>query len=80
MLVRTPLLPAAGRNAKGRPGTDFFAPERQEQVLLAVQQAAFDTDMQCKAENQREANAFRDLQMEQMKRDDEIVKKWIELI
>lgn len=77
--------PAAGRPARKRTDeaaaiADAFAQQREDEALLAGQQAAFDYDMQEKAEVQRESNALRDLQLEQSKRDDEIVKKYIEMI
>jgi len=59
---------------------DTFAQEREEQTVQVAQQAAFDLQMQQKTELQREANALRDLQIEQMKRDDEIIKKLIGMI
>ncbi len=40
----------------------------------------FDTVLRQRAELDRELNALRDLSMEQVKRDDEILKKWIALI
>ena len=87
MIERTgPAAPAAGRQPrKTKTGeaaaiADTFAQEREEQAELVAQQAAFDFQMQQKTELQREANALRDLQIEQMKRDDEIVKKLISMI
>ncbi len=47
---------------------------------LAKQQQAFDQLLQAKAEQQREANAIRDMELEQLKRDEEVLKKWIEMI
>jgi hypothetical protein len=47
---------------------------------LAKQQAAFDRMMALKAEQQREANVIRDMAMEQLKADEEVLKKWIEMI
>ena len=52
-------------------------PEDQE---LAKQQQAFDQLLAAKAEQQREANAIRDMELEQLKRDEEVLKKWIEMI
>ncbi|MFN2527490.1 MAG: hypothetical protein ABR584_02075 [Candidatus Baltobacteraceae bacterium] len=88
MIERTrPAAPAAGaarvRKKSGGEAAaiaDTFAQEREEQAAFVVQQAAFDLQMQQKTELQREANALRDLQIEQMKRDDEIVKKLIGMI
>ncbi len=47
---------------------------------LAKQQAEFDRMLALKAEQQREANAIRDMAMEQLKKDDEVLKKWIAMI
>ncbi len=47
---------------------------------LERQRAAFDFIAQARAEFERETNALRDLAMEQIKHDDELLKKWIELI
>jgi hypothetical protein len=44
------------------------------------QQQAFDQLMLAKAEQQREANVIRDMMTEQLKRDEEVLKKWIEMI
>jgi hypothetical protein len=87
MIVQNgPAAPSAGRPARKKTGgeaaaiADTLAQERVDQPLLLAQQAAFDFEMQQKTETQREANVLRDLQIEQMKRDDEIVKKYIEMI
>jgi hypothetical protein len=55
-------------------------PAGPEDVALIGQQAAFDRMMQLRAELQREANALRDLAMEQVKRDDQVMNTWIKLI
>jgi hypothetical protein len=55
------------------------APTPQD-VALLQQQAAFDQMMEIRAELQREANAMRDLAMEQIKRDDAVMNQWIKLI
>lgn len=87
MIVQNgPAAPAAGRLVRKKaPGeaaaiADAFAQERVDQAALLAQQAAFDFEMQQKTEMQREANVLRDLQIEQMKRDDEIVTKLIGMI
>jgi hypothetical protein len=56
------------------------APAGPDEVALLAQQAAFDRMMQLRAELQREANAMRDLAMEQIKRDDQLMNTWIKLI
>ena len=49
-------------------------------IMQLAQQAAFNRMMQLRAELQREANAMRDLAMEQVKRDDQLMNAWIKLI
>jgi molybdopterin biosynthesis enzyme len=56
------------------------APPTAQDVALLQQQAAFDHMMEIRAELQREANAMRDLAMEQIKRDDAVMNQWIKLI
>jgi hypothetical protein len=56
------------------------APAGPEDIALLEQRAAFDRMMQERAELQREANALRDLAMEQVKKDDALMGAWIKLI
>jgi len=56
------------------------APAGPDDAELLTQQAAFNAMMQLRAELQREANAMRDLAMEQIKRDDQLMNTWIKLI
>jgi arsenate reductase-like glutaredoxin family protein len=56
------------------------APPTPEELALIAQQAGFDQMMQARAEAQREANALRDLMMEQLKHDDQAMRSWIKLI
>lgn len=51
-----------------------------EDEALERQREEFDFVTQVRAETEREINALRDMAMEQMKHDDELLKKWIELI
>ena len=51
-----------------------------DQAALLAQQNAFNSALQERAELLREFNELRALQIQQLKHDDEIVKKWIELI
>jgi len=51
-----------------------------EDLALQRQGQAFDFIARVRAENERETNALRDMAMQQMKNDDELLKKWIELI
>jgi hypothetical protein len=55
------------------------APTPEEQAL-ARQAQAFDFVAKVQAENEREMNALREASMKQIAADDEILKKWIELI
>jgi hypothetical protein len=50
------------------------------ELAIDRMRTAFDLHEQERAEYLREWNAIRDLAMEQMKKDDEILKKWIALI
>lgn len=51
-----------------------------EDQALEEQREAFDQITRVQAELERETNALRDLAMEQVKHDDELLKKWIALI
>ena len=51
-----------------------------EDEALERQREEFDYVARVQAETERETNALRDMAMEQMKNDDELLKKWIELI
>ncbi len=55
------------------------APSPDDEALVQ-QHDAFDETAREQAELERETNALRDLAMEQMKNDDAILKKWIEMI
>jgi hypothetical protein len=55
------------------------APAPEDQAL-AQQAQAFDTTVRLRSEAEREMNALREMSMEQVKRDDELLKKWIALI
>ena len=60
------------------PATDDLADDQKAQ--LAAQHAAFDFEIAERAELVREHEALQALLMEQLKNEDEIVKKWIALI
>lgn len=47
---------------------------------VAAQQTQFDEEMEERAELQREANVLRDMMLEQLKADDEALKKYIAMI
>jgi hypothetical protein len=51
-----------------------------EDAALEKQREDFDLVTRVRAETERELNALRDMAMEQMKNDDELLKKWIALI
>ena len=59
-------------------GSDDLTPDQQAQI--AAQHAAFDFDIAERAELLREGEALQALLMEQLKNEDEIMKKWIALI
>lgn len=54
--------------------------EGTDETAALRQRMQFDTVLRQRAELDRELNALRDLSMEQIKRDDELLKKWIALI
>jgi hypothetical protein len=54
--------------------------DQETQVRLDRLRVEFDNSQAERAELMREANVLRDMAMEQQKRDDEILKKWIALI
>jgi len=51
-----------------------------DETAALAQRMQFDTVLRQRAELDREMNALRDLAMEQVKRDDDLLKKWIALI
>ncbi len=55
-------------------------PPTPDEAALEQQREAFDAVVRAQTEIDREINALRDMAMEQMKNDDELLKKWIELI
>lgn len=72
-----PVRAAAARPPAGAPAPDV-TPEQQAQI--AAQHAAFDFQLAESAEMVREREALQALMMEQLKNEDEIMKKWIALI
>lgn len=48
--------------------------------VVAAQQTQFDEEMEERAELEREANVLRDMMLEQLKADDEALKKYIAMI
>lgn len=81
---------AAGRPGPGRPldpGTRLadaldkeHAQEVRAELLLQRQRDRFDFETAERTELEREYNSIRDLMVEQMKHDDEILKKFIAMI
>jgi hypothetical protein len=51
-----------------------------EDEALERQREEFDVVTRVRAETEREINALRDMAIEQMKHEDELLKKWIALI
>ena len=54
--------------------------DQETQLRLDRMRAEFDNAQAERSELMRESNVLRDMAMEQQKRDDEILKKWIALI
>jgi len=63
---------------RGAAAADDLTPEQQAQ--LAAQHAAFDFEAAETAEMLREHEALEALMQEQLKNEDEIMKKWIAMI
>jgi hypothetical protein len=74
-VLRTRPVPGGGGESES-----VAKPAAQADPDLIQQQQAFDQLMLAKAEQQREANVIRDMMTEQLKRDEEVLKKWIEMI
>jgi hypothetical protein len=70
---------ASGPSPSPPPPAGDAVPDADQQAL-AQQQRAFDQLMLLRAEQQREANVIRDMMTEQLKRDEEVLKKFIEMI
>jgi len=79
-LAPSPRLADAGAET-GPPATpapdDPAAAQMRE---LALRRAAFDFDLEERAELQREADALRDMMLAQLKAEDGYLHKWIEMI
>jgi len=84
--MSAPVQPARERTAVTRAaaarGPSTGAPELtpEQQAEIAAQHAAFDFQLAETAELLREHEALQSLLMEQLKNEDEIMKKWIALI
>jgi hypothetical protein len=69
---------AVTRGAASAGSTD--PADAQTQQTVAAQHAAFDADTAEHAEMLRELDALESLMLEQLKNEDEIMKKWIALV
>jgi hypothetical protein len=69
---------ATGARPASKSADDDLAPDQQAQI--AAQHAAFNFQAAEDAELQREHDLLQALLMEELKNEDEIVKKWIALI
>jgi hypothetical protein len=86
--VRRPSAAAAHPGAAAHPANAHAAAAHAAAAHPAVpvdpavlaQQREFDQVMILQAEQEREANALRDLAMQQIKRDDQTMNEWIKLI
>jgi hypothetical protein len=82
LAIRTTVLrtrPVAGESAAETTAA-AKPPATPDDPDIIQQQQAFDQLMLAKAEQQREANVIRDMMTAQLKRDEDILKKWIEMI
>jgi hypothetical protein len=70
--------PAAAAKRPARVGTK--EPATPAELDAVAQQRSFDAIASARAEQQREMNALRDLAMQQLKRDDQVMNDWIKLI
>lgn len=78
-MVVLPLRPAQGPADAPLAEAAEAQPTAQE-AALARREQAFDAATRVRAEAEREANALRDLYLQQRKRDDEFMQKIIALI
>lgn len=74
---RTTPVRTAARPVSSAAGSDLAA---AQQAQIAAQHAAFDFQLAETAEALREHEALQALMMEQLKNEDEVMKKWIALI
>jgi hypothetical protein len=79
--VRAPQAKAADAATGADGGSDADTQAKvQEQQALAVRQQAFDEAASERAEFEREREVLEQLMLAQLKNEDAIVKKWIEMI
>lgn len=79
-LDRGPSAPRSGLAAARGPASQTGDLSDEQKTQLAAQHAAFDFQIAESAELLREREALEALMMEQLKNEDEIMKKWIALI
>lgn len=72
--------PRGGSSASPRAEPRGPSDTAAQQAAIAAQHAAFDYELAERAEIVREHEALQALLMEQLKNEDEIMKKWIALI
>ncbi|HEY0394763.1 MAG TPA: hypothetical protein VGD01_09735 [Candidatus Elarobacter sp.] len=70
--------PAAAAKRPARVGTK--EPATPDDLDAIAQQRTFDSIAAAQAEQQREMNVLRDLAMQQIKRDDQVMNDWIKMI
>lgn len=74
----------AARPSTGRSTAKAAAPDSEEERVaqdqITLQRTAFDADAAERAELLREADVLRDMMLQQLKNDDEALKKYIALI
>lgn len=82
-------LPGTQPRAKDTPGSgltlqDVLDKQHEEEIrdelIIQQQRDQFDFQMSERTELEREYNSMRDLMVEQMKRDDETLKKYVSMI
>ena len=56
------------------------APATPGDLAALAEQSSFDAVASARAEQQREMNVLRDLAMQQVKRDDQVMSEWVKLI
>ena len=69
--------PAAAAKRPARPAAE---PATPADLAAIAEQANFDAMASVRAEQQREMNALRDMAMQQVKKDDQLMNEWIKLI
>lgn len=76
----TPIFPIRWRCPVARGATPADPADSKAQETVAAQHATFDAGAAERAEMMRELDALESLTMQQLKNEDEIMKKWIAMI